>query len=668
MLKGFLGDRRGSVLPTFAIVAVPLLLATGGVVDYTNAYQERTIIQNALDAGILAAGKKIGLMTDDELQTEANNFYLSNIGSKISHPPALNTSVAVATITGSTELHVPTYFLGIMGLNEIIFNVKSTVTLAMGTLEVAMALDNSGSMTGTKISTLITAANDLTDRLFSLGSTSTKPDPVKVAVIPFAGSVNVGASNRTSGWMDTTGVNPYHGENFELASGSPPVSTNSPAVNVFSLFDSMSGSNGWAGCVEERPAPYDVQDDEATIDTPETMFVPMFAPDEPDNWTCSTSNGCSKTCNSSVTGSSCTSSSAGLRYNGAVAGNFDYNNYLPDAGTASTCGTTFTVTKGSPGVFTSANHGLVAGQQVTFSTTGSLYSGLTAGTNYYVISSGLTTNSFKVSTSSGGSAVNTTGSQSGTHSFMTNAAWTCKNGNANCGNGSSGQSEQTALLGRNVTNKNLCKYGTSSNKVTPAAVIVDISGYGDDYAGGPNFLCTTPALEPLTTVKATAKAKISSMVASGTTNITAGLMWGWRALSPTEPFSEGRAYTINDNQKILILMTDGQNTYEGNGKFDVSQYGAWGYVWKSHLGTTSTNENDVQDKMDSRMALACTKIKAAGVKIYTIGFQISDQTTLNLLQACATSPSMAFQSSSTTALIAAFSAIGDQISLLRVAQ
>ena len=38
-------------------------------------------------------------------------------------------------------------------------------------------------------------------------------------------------------------------------------------------------------------------------------------------------------------------------------------------------------------------------------------------------------------------------------------------------------------------------------------------------------------------------------------------MWGWRVLSPTAPFTEGRAYTANDNKKILVLMTDGENTY-----------------------------------------------------------------------------------------------------------
>jgi hypothetical protein len=220
-----------------------------------------------------------------------------------------------------------------------------------------------------------------------------------------------------------------------------------------------------------------------------------------------------------------------------------------------------------------------------------------------------------------------------------------------------------------VSSSPLCKYGSATNKVTPTSIMVDISGYGDNYAGGPNLLCTTQALEPLTTTKSVAKSKITSMVASGATNITAGLMWGWRVLSPTAPFEQGRSYATTDNRKILILMTDGQNTYEGNSKFVVSQYGAWGYVWKSHLGTTSTNENDVQDKMDSRMSLACTNIKNAGIRIYTVAFQITDATTKQLLKSCATDANtMAFDASSTSDLTNAFTAIGNDISQLRLSQ
>ncbi len=154
MFKKFLRERRGSVLTTFAIAAIPLISAMGAAVDYSRAFHERTVVQDALDSAVLAAGKKIGLLTNEQIQTEANGFYLANIGDKLTSPPALSTVVATSTLTGSAELHVPTYFLGIIGLNEIVFDVKATATLAMGTLEVAMVLDNSGSMAGSKISTL----------------------------------------------------------------------------------------------------------------------------------------------------------------------------------------------------------------------------------------------------------------------------------------------------------------------------------------------------------------------------------------------------------------------------------------------------------------------------------------------------------------------------------
>lgn len=77
---------------------------------------------------------------------------------------------------------------------------------------------------------------------------------------------------------------------------------------------------------------------------------------------------------------------------------------------------TVTVTIASPGVFTNVAHGLVAGDVVYLSTTGALPTGLSVDTPYYVIAAGLTANTFRLSTTAGGSAINTTGSQSGTHS------------------------------------------------------------------------------------------------------------------------------------------------------------------------------------------------------------------------------------------------------------
>lgn len=76
------------------------------------------------------------------------------------------------------------------------------------------------------------------------------------------------------------------------------------------------------------------------------------------------------------------------------------------------------MTIASPCVVTYASHGLKANDTVYFETTGALPTGLTVNTNYYVISTGLTTNTFQISLTRGGTAINTSGTQSGAHSLF----------------------------------------------------------------------------------------------------------------------------------------------------------------------------------------------------------------------------------------------------------
>lgn len=78
-------------------------------------------------------------------------------------------------------------------------------------------------------------------------------------------------------------------------------------------------------------------------------------------------------------------------------------------------GIVFTVTSASPAVFTSAAHGLLNGDAVVLSTTGALYTGLAAATTYFVVSKA--TNTFQLSATWGGASLNSSGSQSGVHSF-----------------------------------------------------------------------------------------------------------------------------------------------------------------------------------------------------------------------------------------------------------
>jgi hypothetical protein len=79
-----------------------------------------------------------------------------------------------------------------------------------------------------------------------------------------------------------------------------------------------------------------------------------------------------------------------------------------------------TITNASPAVFTITGSNLAAGTAITFSTTGSLPTGVTAfngssSSVYYAISAGLGANTFEVSLTPGGAAVNTSSAGSGTH-------------------------------------------------------------------------------------------------------------------------------------------------------------------------------------------------------------------------------------------------------------
>jgi len=78
---------------------------------------------------------------------------------------------------------------------------------------------------------------------------------------------------------------------------------------------------------------------------------------------------------------------------------------------------TVTISIATPGVVSWTGHGLITGQKIIFTTDGALPTGITAGTAYYVIN--VDADTFRIATSlsnaAAGTAINTSGSQSGTH-------------------------------------------------------------------------------------------------------------------------------------------------------------------------------------------------------------------------------------------------------------
>ncbi len=208
---------------------------------------------------------------------------------------------------------------------------------------------------------------------------------------------------------------------------------------------------------------------------------------------------------------------------------------------------TITMTIASPAVVSWTSHGRVAGDKVIFTTTGALPTGVTAGTVYYVIATGLGTNSFQFSTTPGGSAVNTSGSQSGTHTGYpgyTAAQSIGTNGTSNTGNvwtniwarGTPTESSGADIVvGSGDTNQIFinAQYDTLSNLETTTQIVTHGSGLTS---------FTKNIAAPLFYVSAVGSA--SAPVVSYSSDTNTGLFW---------PSADNFAFTVGGVEAMRLL-------------------------------------------------------------------------------------------------------------------
>lgn len=175
------------------------------------------------------------------------------------------------------------------------------------------------------------------------------------------------------------------------------------------------------------------------------------------------------------------------------------------------------------------------------------------------------------------------------------------------------------------------------------------------YHGLMDVTCSTEAI-PLTANSSAVVAAINAFTASGETYIPAGLAWGFNMLTKPQPMTEALAYdTTGPNikpRKILVLMTDGANTKQMN-----------------HNDPRGPHTVDVfpAPEADQYTTELCNNIKAKGIEVYTVAFEISNNTAAtNLVKACATDNDHFFNATSQSALLDAFEQIAQSIQNLRI--
>ncbi|WP_162141941.1 pilus assembly protein [Aureimonas ureilytica] len=305
--RRFRADRGGNFAIVTAVVFVPLLMSIAAVADISLFYRDRTAVQSAADAAALAAAKQFALTPDAaELQRYAQSVFSANTQGLTRTTSVLKYEGTEWTPGGTRELRISAcssydpFFLSALRISfpglkgSDCSQMQSVVAVGSTTVEVAFVLDTSGSMGDSpaaggeaKIATLRTQATKAINTIFGSGGPSGSEDPVRVGIVPFSGGVNVGPEHLNDWWMDPKGLSPIHHENLSWG-GSDLLPGMAPGVIrtrqlIYASLGSKNADWAYRGCVESRPAKHALLDTPPTELDPTTLYVPFFAPDEPDD-------------------------------------------------------------------------------------------------------------------------------------------------------------------------------------------------------------------------------------------------------------------------------------------------------------------------------------------------------------------------------------------------
>ncbi len=272
-------------------------------------------------------------------------------------------------------------------------------------------------------------------------------------------------------------------------------------------------------------------------------------------------------------------------------------------------------------------------------------SGCTSGTSSGGTSGTTTTTSGSCTTTGGGTCtvVTTTSSTSG--SSTTTMTWTdvsTSSTGAFCTISSDPQESSGSLIEECtpvVPTENW--FGCVGSREAPYNLTAGFEG--QKFPPVYDRTCGEPMV-PLTDDLITARVSIDDLTASGSTYIPAGLQWGWRALDPSVPFDSQQT---SDRNKLLILMTDGQNTRSQDGIL--------------HTGF-DFNAADVLT------ADLCESIKRNDIQIATVSYSNGGSGAANtaMLESCASSKGLFYEARNAISLRRAFESAINQANNIRL--
>jgi Flp pilus assembly protein TadG len=188
-LSRFARARSGAVAIWFAVMALPLAVMSFALIDINRASVEKRYLQDALDAAVLLVARSTA--TSDNQAQALGSAALAAQLSGMSEPTLLSSSFKIvgSTVTGTATSGLSPYISNLWLGGDMNVGAVAEATRAATNLEVALVLDITGSMGGTRLTDLKVAAKDLIDMVVA---DTQSPYYSKAALVPYSVAVNVG--------------------------------------------------------------------------------------------------------------------------------------------------------------------------------------------------------------------------------------------------------------------------------------------------------------------------------------------------------------------------------------------------------------------------------------------------------------------------------------------
>jgi len=675
-------DTRGNTLAIAAAAVIPLLGMVGSGVDLGRAYLLKTRLQQACDAGVLAARKSMSgnaLAGDTTANTRGREFFdinlrneqygVKSVAFKMNDVMSKNGGTATASgrVHGTASADVPTVLMQIFGYTNIPIAAACDAELNLANNDIMFVLDVTGSMACTPGR----STNDCSGIV--PGRTAQRPDG-RWFTVEEDGSRIDALRSAVDGFYVTVSRNLAAGARLRL--GFVPYSS---GVNIGGLLPATTMNNGAISFASRR----------ANFNTRVwTRQITNIGSATTETWPYQISN---ENCDKYADNKGFTQDNRTFTPTGGTGSPYPayrdaelYTDSQPEA-------SSHTLYTRSSVTWSSGNKSCVRRvqqQQVTYTQTAWRLTDFTY-TDVPLSVAGYMNGGVAIATDIDGADRLTIAGYPATSSAASRSldpiqlAQAALNGSATgittFNSGWTNQCVEERLTGRDSITDPANTADSQWRAAWPnviwrrpgTAAITNGSNYTrpDSSASGYGstaYSCPKPAqgLEEMTQRQVNDYlSEDNGFVAHGYTYHDIGMVWATRLMSLRGPFAATHAAAANGRATMrhIIFMTDGdmQPTQLAYGQFGVEINNR-----RMIPSGQTLNDTTLQAAHNARFAAACTAAtRDEGISVWVVAF---GQTLTSQLRSCASNPSQAFQANNAAQLNAAFAAIASKVAELRL--